>query len=139
MTLSIKHCFKIDNNFKVEKYHTLNGHSVAVKKAFPKESTSGSSGGGGPSGGRPVSSGGSASGRSRVGNSNDLSETFGDFSGISNMNLGNFALMAQKIFQAAAMQNYGGIYEDSHFSIITYHEAKHKHLFLRRFVDGCWK
>ncbi len=97
----------------MEKFHSVRGQSLAVKKAFPKES--GPSGGGGSGGGASggVGGGGGFGGggggtSGRGGRQNDVSENFNDFSGISNMNLGNFALMAQKIFEAAAMQNLAG-------------------------------
>jgi hypothetical protein len=78
--------------FKVEKFHTVNGQSVAVKKALPKD------GGMGGRGGRR--GGGMMGGFAR----NDNFD--GDFTG--GQDPGNFAMMAQKMFQAAAMGNFAG-------------------------------
>ena len=80
----------------MEKYHTVNGQSVAVKKALPKDQSGKHRGGGG---------------HSSHNNNYDDDNNYGGNSYGSNFNFNNlpnnFAQMAQKMFQAAAMQNFG--------------------------------
>ena len=85
----------------MEKYHTINGQSVAVKKALPKDQSGKHRGGGGYN---------NNYNNNYDDDNNYGGNSYGGGSGGGNFNFNNlpnnFAQMAQKMFQAAAMQNY---------------------------------
>jgi hypothetical protein len=87
----------------VEKYHTINGYSVSVKKAIPKESEQpGPSKRGGPPGKRGGFTQGAPSG--------GYPPMMGGYSDTSGMTgppgLDNLAFMAQKMLQAAQASGF---------------------------------
>jgi hypothetical protein len=90
----------------VEKYHTINGQSVAVKKALPKDQSGKHRGGGGGGYNNNYNNNNYDDDNNYGGNSYGS----GSGSGGGNFNFNNlpnnFAQMAQKMFQAAAMQNF---------------------------------
>ena len=85
----------------MEKYHTINGQSVAVKKALPKDQSNKHRGGGG-GGYNSNYGGGSGGGDDDNYGGNSYGGNF-NFNNLPN----NFAQMAQKMFQAVGMQNFG--------------------------------
>ena len=120
-----KHNFN-KNFFIVEKYHTVNNQNLAVKKALPKDMTSGSgpsqSRGGSMGGGRQSSRNdrfdndydndfgngngfGGGLGLNNLNNGNGLIGNMPNLAGLGNTNLANFAMIAQKMLQAATMGN----------------------------------
>ena len=90
----------------MEKYHTINGQSVAVKKALPKDQSGKHRGGGGGGYNNNYNNNNYDDDNNYGGNSYGS----GSGSGGGNFNFNNlpnnFAQMAQKMFQAAAMQNF---------------------------------
>lgn len=88
----------------MEKYHTINGYSVSVKKAIPKESEQpGPVKRGGPSGKR----GGFTQGAHSGGYGAPMMSGYGDTSGMAGPpGLDNLAFMAQKMLQAAQASGF---------------------------------